>query len=610
MVVLFNGLFIKSITASGPNVETSTVSLKNGLNIISGPSNTGKTGIVRCILYVLNKYWKTDGEKYFPFAEKYGYKGVSVEFVNDDGYALFTRGIDDKNVNIKSNIPGIKNGFIGISSKKENLNDIILKLIGINKRHQVPKNTKYATQSLTWNGVSSLWYLDEESITQSNPIMLLGQVVQRTAFLSSLLFMITGKEIDIPEGIKDPKISKAKKDAVKSQLKLQLQEIGEKTKELSEALISSPINSIEDKFNNLLEEIKEVEKAVSNQISEIKEVQSNITEINQKVIDATVYISRYDDLKTQYIADIKRLSFIVDGEKAVNSIPENKECPFCHHEITSIEGHSHIDAANAELGRILEQLDGLKKSTDNVTDKRKKLLRQLEYLKEKKDSLNDILRRELKPKLENLTNLKKDYQGYISLKSQLDVYRQMSSDWTNRIIEIEKDSKKIHQYHPKEHFPDNFANDISSYARDILTRCNYGNLNSVIFNLDTFEIEINGNEKSEVNGKGYRSFLNTVVNLSFRRYMALKSVYKTGTVIIDTPFLGLDQGEENNTPDGLKNGLIQYLNNSQNEGQVILIENSDAMPSIDNFKQDNINFIKFTKNKDKGRYGFLLNVPK
>lgn len=216
MVVLFNGLFIKSITASGPNVETSTVSLKNGLNIISGPSNTGKTGIVRCILYVLNKHWKTDGEKYFPFAEKYGYKEVSVEFVNDDGYALFTRGIDDKNVNIKSNIPGIKNGFIGISSKKENLNDIILKLIGINERHQVPKNTKYATQSLTWNGVSSLWYLDEESITQSNPIMLPGQVIQRTAFLSSLLFMITGKEIDIPEGIKDPKISKAKKDAVKS----------------------------------------------------------------------------------------------------------------------------------------------------------------------------------------------------------------------------------------------------------------------------------------------------------------------------------------------------------------------------------------------------------
>ena len=138
------------------------------------------------------------------------------------------------------------------------------------------------------------------------------------------------------------------------QLKVQLQEIGEKTKELSETLIASPINNIEDKFNNLLEEINGVEKAVSNQISEIKEVQSNITEINQKVIDATVYISRYDDLKTQYIADIKRLSFIVDGEKAVNSIPENKECPFCHHEITSIEGHSHIDAANAELGRILE----------------------------------------------------------------------------------------------------------------------------------------------------------------------------------------------------------------------------------------------------------------
>lgn len=34
--------------------------------------------------------------------------------------------------------------------------------------------------------------------------------------------------------------------------------------------------------------------------------------------------------------------------------------------------------------------------------------------------------------------------------------------------------------------------------------------------------------------------------------MALKSTYKTGMVIIETPFLVLNQGEENNTTDGLE----------------------------------------------------------
>ena len=44
--------YIEKITVSGPGKKDSTVSFINGLNIISGPSNTGKTSIAKSIDYL------------------------------------------------------------------------------------------------------------------------------------------------------------------------------------------------------------------------------------------------------------------------------------------------------------------------------------------------------------------------------------------------------------------------------------------------------------------------------------------------------------------------------------------------------------------------------
>lgn len=44
--------FIKSLIISGKNKRTSTLNFDEGLNIIYGPSNTGKTYVLKCIDFV------------------------------------------------------------------------------------------------------------------------------------------------------------------------------------------------------------------------------------------------------------------------------------------------------------------------------------------------------------------------------------------------------------------------------------------------------------------------------------------------------------------------------------------------------------------------------
>lgn len=141
----------------------------------------------------------------------------------------------------------------------------------------------------------------------------------------------------------------------------------------------------------------------------------------------------------------------------------------------------------------------------------------------------------------------------------------------------------------------------------ILKKCDYSDLENVRFDLKNFEIEINGIQKSDNHGKGYRAFLNTVVNLAFREYMFENAVYSSWLDIIDTPFLGLDEVGNSRLPDHLKTGLLSYLASHQEEGQVILVENDKDMPqkSLD---KEKVNVIEFEN--DSKRTGFLLDIRK
>lgn len=170
------------------------------------------------------------------------------------------------------------------------------------------------------------------------------------------------------------------------------------------------------------------------------------------------------------------------------------------------------------------------------------------------------------------------------------------------IKEEEPDSIK---YKPKEYFDADFHTSMSDYAYDILKECAYRNLTTARFDMKLFDIEVNGETKAS-HGKGYRSYLNTVVALMFREYMNQHAKYNPHLLIIDTPLHRFDEKVEENVPDSMKTGLYSYFLNHQ-YGQMIIIENLDHIPALD-YESLGANMITFTKKRDQGRYGFLNDV--
>ena len=93
----------------------------------------------------------------------------------------------------------------------------------------------------------------------------------------------------------------------------------------------------------------------------------------------------------------------------------------------------------------------------------------------------------------------------------------------------------------------------------------------------------------------------------FRKYLCNDAKYNPGLLIIDTPLLGLDQGVDDAAPESMRTALFKYFMNNQAEGQMIVIENLEHIPSLD-YESAGATVITFTKGHFDGRYGFLNGV--
>ena len=266
----------------------------------------------------------------------------------------------------------------------------------------------------------------------------------------------------------------------------------------------------------------------------------------------------------------------------------------------------YLDSSKAELARIIAQLKGLDSTEADLRGQQEEILRKLTALREKRTCIEELVSQELKPKADELTSAIAQYRAYIQLSREVQLVTEFAKTWNDDLDDLAiadtEEGEKI-KYRPKEYFDQEFQTAMSDFADEILRECQYQNLATARFNMTTFDVEVNGEPKGSSHGKGYRSYLNTVVALMFHRYLGEHALYNPHLLIIDTPLHGFD---EEDAPDSMKAGLYSYFLRHQ-EGQLIIIENLDHIPPLD-YEAGGANVITFTRKIGEGRYGFLNEV--
>lgn len=598
--------YITKVAAKGSGKTDSFIDLQPGLNIIQGRSNTGKTCIIKCIDFCL-------GSKTKPFGESFGYTTIELHLHTAKGNIQITRNFGKNQVEVVTDVPGYDSGTYDLQYNKKKkeplpvLSDLLLSAIGIEGEHFIVKNKYFEKNRLTWRTIQHLLLFSVADISKETSVIEPQQAVEKTAFLSALLFLLTGKDFSEEEAKTRKEIRIARKRAVEEYVNKKISSVADKKKELEEKLHTFDGMDIELEMQKVIDSLNATEAAISNAVSQSQDLLSQILQLQSRSAECDILQSRYASLRTQYVSDIKRLSFIVDGEVEMKRVPQNQTCPFCEGKIPVRNRQSYIVSAQAELNRITGQMAGLAETEQDVQKEKEEIALSLQELIEQKEKIEQLVHDELQPKAEEMRAALSGYRAYIQINNELRVIAEFASSWETDLRELPNEDESATEYHPKEYFDKDFQEKMDEIVKAILEECKYDNLTTARFNLTDFDVEVNGHKKSDYHGQGYCSFLNSTVALSFRKYMASHATYNPGILVIDTPLLGLDQGVNDAAPESMRTALFRYFMNNQSEGQIIILENILHIPNLD-YAASGANVITFTHGLSEGRYGFLIDV--
>lgn len=592
------GFYIEKIIVTGSGKTDSIIELSSGLNIIYGPSNTGKTYIVKCIDYMF-------GSEREPIDISTGYQYVKIIVRTQCGTITMSRKIGENKIEVFSTDKNILPGKYAAKASQNNydktINSLWLSLIGIDDMHLVICNENYKKQILSWRTFCHMFMLTETKIISECSSILSGQVTSNTAVISSLIFLLTGQDFAETEVKDSKKIKEAKKNAVKSYINKELFWLAERNQELIDKLKGTPNEDIQQELEEIMSKISEYEQKLNEAIEENKNILDQLHEKNESLSECNVLINRYAELTTQYDADLKRLSFIVDGE--ANSKEEfPSHCPFCDSKMLISKNHNYIDAAKADYKKIKLQAKDLEKASQELHSEKLTLEQEIKLLMAKKQSTENIINDEIKPQLDTLKNKLSSYKIAVEYQKEIDVLKKISERKVADIIDNETDDESELKFKVKEHLDYSFVNYLTEEIKLFLEDCQYENLLSLTFDKTDMDIVINGKKKSS-NGKGYNAYFNSAVSIVLSRYMNKNAKYSPRFLVLDSPILSLKEKGAKKPSETMRYSLFQNVVSTQNDIQMIIVENE--IPYID---YKNVNLIHFTKEKDNGRYGFLMDV--
>ena len=246
------------------------------------------------------------------------------------------------------------------------------------------------------NGIQlmRLFWLKEEEIENPKSVLLPSSPTQNPYFFASLLFLITANDFPNAEEQDKDEVSKAKKDAVRQFVNGRITQMSKKREELQKVL--SSFDNLDVELNaKLIDNLTETEESIVAATAESKDLLSTLLGFKEKETETKLTYSHFQSLKSQYMADIERLAFIVDGEKHVHSLDKNKKCPFCDGSFQPKERKSYIEASKAELNRTIIQLQGLSESENDVISILNDIQEKIRNLEGRKAEIETLIESEL-----------------------------------------------------------------------------------------------------------------------------------------------------------------------------------------------------------------------
>ncbi|MGM0844996.1 MAG: hypothetical protein ACQEUT_08465 [Bacillota bacterium] len=611
------GFYIKKLIVTGENVEPAMVTFEAGLNIISGPSDTGKSYLFECVNYML-------GAKDIPkkIDESIGYSSILMEITMYSGktYTL-KREFGEKTIevydspshSIKQKNPEILH-YKHDKQNTDNLSAFLLEKSGFDHPTDVLKKKNGELRTLSFRDLPIFISINETKIIKDKSPILSGQFVSVTVEKSVFKLIVSGIDDKKNDSVLEKeKGSKAKLEGQKELLDRLIHEEEKYLFNFPSADIFLEVD-VEDKFKELQVELKSINEQMKEQTIIRRNMWSEIEEKKSKYMAITELIKRFHLLEEQYNSDLKRLIFVKEGDHYFSQL-NLSVCPYCKqkidgsHEAECMDGQHAVnftESIEAEINKINIQLKDLESTIHETKLEHSELLVDIEKHQEEYEYINASIIHTLEPRETDLNNI---IDTYISQRDLLADYNSTNERITDLINEKNMVLERLRKQPEKEEtsVDENEGvilsayNEFSYYMSNILKRWKFSKEPNVIFKDGKFYVN---NKLSSDYGKGYRAIIYSAFAISLMEYCKDNKLPHPGFVVLDSP-LTTYQGKKERDDDEVKNDIqaafFKDLSSVGKEMQIIILENKEPNEKV----KDKINYIEFTRDNGFGRYGFF-----
>jgi hypothetical protein len=614
--MMTNRLILTHLTMTGPAVTKASVEFDEGLTVIYGASDTGKSYIAQAIDFMLGGKRLMD-----EVPEADGYTQVILGMILPDGSPVtFVRSVKGGRFNIYfselHDAPvGPPDQSLSVSSRaKENLSQYLLARLGI-VGAQIRKNAHNQCQQLSFRNIARLCVIDETSMQSKVSPTLSGQFVTETAEKSVFKFLVEGTDdseiASTEETVDQRKVSKGQADLLTQVIA-----------DLESSVANSPdLQQLKDQYAKVRAALDSHSSSISDVIArrdqlvgERDSVRSSIEKDHVKLSEVENMFARFSLLRQQYESDLARLEMVAEAGDLLGYF-DRGICVFCGAALEDQKMPAmHVAGEATELSIAItaertktEALHAdLATTLTDVQRQAEDLRSSLTVASRAADIVEEALaavQEELAPKNELLSQLldaRSNIERAISVYEQVDRMRSLREELLPGEVPILPG--------PTLPMSGTLAR-LSGSISSVLSEWEVPDGHPVDFDLDKYDLIAAGRPRRS-RGKGVRAILHAAYTLGLAKYCDTAGLPHPGFVVLDSPLityrgpegtLALDfTDDDEHVSASVAVAFFRYVAR-RHSGQVVVLENTDPPDDI----SEQAKTLFFTGRTDFGRYGFF-----
>ena len=606
-----NHIQLRRIAFAAPADREAILEFQAGVNVICGASDTGKSFVTESIDFMLG------GKSLRNIPERTDFAKVALDlFAGNGEHWRLSRATSGGAFTLHtvtsagpSHVTTLKQQHA--HDRTDNLSGFLLEKVGLLGKRILRSKSSGKTQSLSFRNLARLIVVQEGEIQQSRSPFWGGHFTQKTAELATVKLLLTG--VDDSAIVADspaPQFSGqiAVIDDILAELVAEVTDFGE---DKDEAL--NRLSRLESAIQDQRMTVDVVQRELDALLASRRQLLERRQSVQGRLDEIADLEARFALLQEHYDVDLRRLAAIQETGSLFVHV-KRVACPVCGAPPTAQHTHQGFDpnvdgivqAAEAEIRKIERLKTELSDTVAELGAEARERQQELMVSAADYERVNAEVRETVSPEVrEEMAVFTAQIEERAKVQKVVELYAKIARLEERKQMLTQEDKGSQSGGNITVDLPESVAFSFSENVSSILHSWNFPGDCDVHFDKTTNDFVIDGKPRGS-RGKGLRAITHAAITLALLEYCQDQGLPHPGFIVLDSPLLAYfePEGDEDIALQGtdLKERFYEYLlQRHVTDSQIIIVENLHPP----NEYQDRLSMTVFTRNPDKGRFGFF-----